>query len=327
MDWVTGLVPGDKENFNACLFIVDRYSKSVKFLPCHKEYTAMDTDLVFWNNTISTCGVPNIIISDRDQEFTLELWTNLYDMLGKKLAFSTSYHPHTDGLAERMIQTMEDIIRRICAYGMEYKDHEEYTNDLVTLLPAVKLALSTIQHSTTGKSPSLVEKWWNPLLHVDHLKKNHLSIDPQLKTSMICGRENLIHLLMSKENERLIFVPCTLIKLIGNTAVELRLTEEFSWKLPVFPVSLLKPYFQTAVDKSPSSNRNPTAQEMVEVEFHPGPLRKIIKAWKIRLNGKYLRKYLVRLKNQTADKDKWLAEDSIPDGIPHLRIFRASRRA
>ena len=62
-DWVTRLVPGGKENFNAFLIIVDRFSKSVRFLSCHKEDTEMDTALLFWNNTISTCGVPKIIIS------------------------------------------------------------------------------------------------------------------------------------------------------------------------------------------------------------------------------------------------------------------------
>ncbi|MBW0497241.1 hypothetical protein O181_036956 [Austropuccinia psidii MF-1] len=160
MDWVTGLVPGGKENFNAFLIIVDRYSKSVRCLPFHKEDTEMDTDLLFWNNIIVTCGVPKIMISDRDPKFTSEFWTNLYDMLGKKLAFQKSYNPHTDGLAGRIIQTMEDIIRRLCAYGMEYKDHEGYTHYLVTLLPSVQLAYNTSHYSTTGKSPSLVEKGW-----------------------------------------------------------------------------------------------------------------------------------------------------------------------
>ncbi|MBW0594158.1 hypothetical protein O181_133873 [Austropuccinia psidii MF-1] len=91
----------------------------------------MDTALLFGNNIISTCGVPKIIISDRDPKFTSELWTSLYDMLGTKVASSTAYHPQTDGLAWRMIQTMEDILRRFCAYGMEYKDHEGYTHDWV----------------------------------------------------------------------------------------------------------------------------------------------------------------------------------------------------
>ncbi|MBW0500176.1 hypothetical protein O181_039891 [Austropuccinia psidii MF-1] len=151
MDWVTGLVPGGKENFNACFIIVDKFIKSVRCLPCHKEDTAMDTALLFWNNIISTCGVPKIILSDRDPRCTSEFWTNLYDMLGTKLAFSTAYHPQTDGLSERMVKTMKEIFIRFCAYGMEYKDNEGYTHDWVALLPAVQLAYNTIQHSTTGK--------------------------------------------------------------------------------------------------------------------------------------------------------------------------------
>ncbi|MBW0559952.1 hypothetical protein O181_099667 [Austropuccinia psidii MF-1] len=83
----------------------------------------MDTALLFRNNIISTWGVTKVIISDRDPKFTSEFWTNLYDILGTKLAFSTAYHPQTDGLAERIIQTMEHIIRRFCAYGMESQHH------------------------------------------------------------------------------------------------------------------------------------------------------------------------------------------------------------
>ncbi|MBW0493280.1 hypothetical protein O181_032995 [Austropuccinia psidii MF-1] len=181
MDWVTGHVPGGKENFNACLIIVDRFIKSMRCLPCQKEDMAMYTALLFWNNIISTCGVPKIIISDRDPKFTSGIWTNLYEMLGTKLALSTAYNPQEDGLAERMIQTMGDILRIFCSYGMEYKDHEGYTHDWVTLLPAVKLAYNTRQHSTTGKKPPLVEKRWNPLLPVDHLKKSLLTIHPTEK--------------------------------------------------------------------------------------------------------------------------------------------------
>ncbi|MBW0551339.1 hypothetical protein O181_091054 [Austropuccinia psidii MF-1] len=96
--------------------------------------------------------------------------------------------------------------------------------------------------------------------------------------------------------------PFTIIKLMGKNAVEVKLTEEFSGKHPVFPVKI------------------------VEVEDSPAPVKKIIKARKIRLNGKDQRQCLVRFKKQTADKDKWLAEDAIPDENLHLRILRASRR-
>ncbi|MBW0508077.1 hypothetical protein O181_047792 [Austropuccinia psidii MF-1] len=151
MDWVTGLVPGGKENFNAFLIIVDRFSKSVGCLPFHREDTAMDTALLFLNNITSTCRVPQIMISDRDPKFKSEFWINLYDILGTNLAFSTAYHTQTDGLTERMIQTMENIIRRFCAYCMEYKDHEGYTHYWVTLLPVPQLAYKKSQNSTTEK--------------------------------------------------------------------------------------------------------------------------------------------------------------------------------
>ncbi|MBW0487070.1 hypothetical protein O181_026785 [Austropuccinia psidii MF-1] len=80
--------------------------------------------------------------------------------------------------------------------------------------------------------------------------------------------------------------PFTIIQLIGKNAVEGRVTEEFSRKHPVFPVSLIKPYFQTEEDMLPSRKKNPTPPEIVEVEDSPGPVKKIIKARKIRLNGK-----------------------------------------
>ncbi|MBW0469723.1 hypothetical protein O181_009438 [Austropuccinia psidii MF-1] len=256
-------------------------------------------------------------------------------MLGIKLDFSTAYHPQTDGLSERMIQKIEDILRRFCACVMEYKDHEAYTHDWVTLLPAVQLPYNTIQHSTTAKTPELVEKGCNPLLPVDHLKKNPLIIFPTAKdfhemwktacdTAAKCIAE-------AKEyyRQRWAKLHMELDFKEGNqveNAVEVKLTEEFSRKHPVFQVSLVKPYFQTEEDKFPSRKKNPTPPEIVEVEDSPGPVKTIIKARNIRLNGKDQRQYLVRFKNQTADMDKWLAEDAIPDGNLHLRRFRDSRR-
>ncbi|MBW0505961.1 hypothetical protein O181_045676 [Austropuccinia psidii MF-1] len=119
--------------------------------------------------------------------------------------------------------------------------------------------------------------------------------------------------------------PFTITKLIGSNAVEVKITEEFWRKHPVFQVSLVKPYFQTEEDKFPS-RKKPHPNRDSGSGRPPGPVRKIIKARKIRLNGKDQRHYLVRFKNQTADKGKCLAKDSIPDGNLHLRRLRASRR-
>ncbi|MBW0550501.1 hypothetical protein O181_090216 [Austropuccinia psidii MF-1] len=120
--------------------------------------------------------------------------------------------------------------------------------------------------------------------------------------------------------------PFTIIRIIWKNAMEVRLTEEFSRKHPVFPVSLVKPYFQTGKDNFPFRNKTTTLPEIVQVKDSPGPVKRIIKARKSRLNGKDQRQFLVRFKNQTADKDKCFAEDAIPDWNLHLRILRASRR-
>ncbi|MBW0585758.1 hypothetical protein O181_125473 [Austropuccinia psidii MF-1] len=121
MDWVTALPPGGDLSYNACLVLVDRYSKTPMFLPCHNNDTALDTAIMIWKNVISHTGLFQNIISDRDPKFTSALWTNLHSFFGKKLSFSTAYHPQTVVLAERMIQTLEDMIRRFCAYGLELK--------------------------------------------------------------------------------------------------------------------------------------------------------------------------------------------------------------
>ncbi|MBW0499059.1 hypothetical protein O181_038774 [Austropuccinia psidii MF-1] len=70
-------------------------------------------------------------------------------------------------------------------------------------------------------------------------------------------------------------------------------------KHPVFPVSLVKPYFQTEDDTFPFRKRNPTPPDIVEVEDSPGPVKRIIKARKIRINGKDQRQHLVRFRNHT----------------------------
>ncbi|MBW0468633.1 hypothetical protein O181_008348 [Austropuccinia psidii MF-1] len=92
------------------------------FSPCHKDGTAMDTAIMIWNRVISHTGLFQDIISDRDTKFTAALWKNIHNLFGTTLSFSTAYHPHTHGLAEIMIQTLKDMIRRFCAYGLEFKD-------------------------------------------------------------------------------------------------------------------------------------------------------------------------------------------------------------
>ncbi|MBW0463281.1 hypothetical protein O181_002996 [Austropuccinia psidii MF-1] len=87
--------------------------------------------------------------------------------LGIKLAFSTAYHPQTDGLAERMIQNLVDMIRQFCTYGLDLKDCDGFTHHWCTHIVALKLSYNTFIHASKGKTPEMLEKGWNPKLPGD----------------------------------------------------------------------------------------------------------------------------------------------------------------
>ncbi|MBW0532096.1 hypothetical protein O181_071811 [Austropuccinia psidii MF-1] len=151
MSWVTAVQSEGDKIYNSCLVIVDRYRRTQIFLPFHKDETAIETALLIWKRVIYHTGLFKNIIGDRDPKFKLALWTNLYKLLGTKLSFSKAYNPQTDGLAERMIQTLEDLIRRFCAYGLELKDSDGFTHDWCTLIQALELAYKTSIHASTGE--------------------------------------------------------------------------------------------------------------------------------------------------------------------------------
>ncbi|MBW0501691.1 hypothetical protein O181_041406 [Austropuccinia psidii MF-1] len=96
---VTEIPPSGDRSYNSCLVIVERYSKTPIFLPCHKDDTAMDTDLL-WNRVISHTELFKNIISDREPKFTFALWRNINRFFGTKLSFSRAYHPQAYGLEE-----------------------------------------------------------------------------------------------------------------------------------------------------------------------------------------------------------------------------------
>ncbi|MBW0590330.1 hypothetical protein O181_130045 [Austropuccinia psidii MF-1] len=126
MDWVTGLPPGGDRNYSAFLVISERFSNTTIFLPFRKDDTAMDTALLIWNRVVSW-AVIFTIIGDRHPKFTSALWTNIHQLFGTKLSFSTASHTQSDGLAERIIQTLEDMVRRFCTYGLEFKDCDVFS--------------------------------------------------------------------------------------------------------------------------------------------------------------------------------------------------------
>ncbi|MBW0574494.1 hypothetical protein O181_114209 [Austropuccinia psidii MF-1] len=77
-----------------------------------------------------------------------------------------------------MIQTLEDMIRGFCAYGLEFEDSDGFTHYWCTLIPALELAYKKSIHSSTGRTPEMLEKGWNPRLSYYTLKKDLVDIHP-----------------------------------------------------------------------------------------------------------------------------------------------------
>ncbi|MBW0585530.1 hypothetical protein O181_125245 [Austropuccinia psidii MF-1] len=171
MDWLTSVPLGGEKSYNTCLVVVGRCSKNPILFPCHKDKAGMDTSLLIWKRVISPTGLFKYIISDRYPEVTSASWTNLNKLFGTRLSFSTAYHPHTDGLAERMIQTLESMVRLFCAYALEFEYSYGFTHYWNTHLPALELACKTYIHASTGKTPAMLEKGFNSKLPVDTFRK------------------------------------------------------------------------------------------------------------------------------------------------------------
>ncbi|MBW0499756.1 hypothetical protein O181_039471 [Austropuccinia psidii MF-1] len=324
MDWVISLTPSGDKSCNCFLVSVDRYRQNPIFLPFHKNDTSMDTALFLWSRVISHTGLFKNIINYRDPKFTDALWTNLHRLFGTKLSFSTAYHPQTDGLAERMIQALHDMIRRFCAYGLELKDSDFFSHYWCTLIYALELAYKRSVHSSTGQIPAILEKGWNPRLPKDTLRKDLIDICPtdcsfnimldKVKhhaKKIIDGTFNYAKQKWNKSHKGpdfkggdLVLVstlnfnnikgpkklkdcyvgPFVLFALHGANAVQVELSGALENKHPSFPVSLIKPY--QPADKEFFPLRNPNHLTIPPVEWSEDKrIKKLIKERRLRVKN------------------------------------------
>ncbi|KZV18741.1 Retrotransposon protein, Ty3-gypsy subclass [Dorcoceras hygrometricum] len=110
MDFVVGL-PRTVHGFNAIWVIIDRLTKSAHFFPVKTTYDLNKYAELYVKEIVRLHEIPNSIVSYRDPRFTSRFWKSLHTALGTKLTFSTAFHPQTDGQSERVIQTLEDLLR------------------------------------------------------------------------------------------------------------------------------------------------------------------------------------------------------------------------
>jgi transposase InsO family protein len=129
LDYLTHLP--ESNGFNSVLIVVDHLTRMAHFLSCTESITAEETTTLFLHGVYRLHGLPRVLISDRDPKFVGAFWQTLWRRLGTRLNMSSSRHPETYGLTERVNITFQRLLRCFCCYD---------GSDWTILLPQVEFA-------------------------------------------------------------------------------------------------------------------------------------------------------------------------------------------
>lgn len=123
MDFITGL-PHTHKQHDCIWVIVDRVTKSAHFLVVNTIDSVEDYAKLYINEIVRLHGIPLCIISDKGPQFTSHFWKSFQKGLGSQVKLSRAFHPHIDGKAECIIQTLEDMLR-VCVIDFKgiWDDH------------------------------------------------------------------------------------------------------------------------------------------------------------------------------------------------------------
>ena len=110
MDFVMGL-PRTRTGKDAIWVIMDWLTRSAHFLAIRVDFSLERFARLYTKEIVRLHGAPACIVSDRDQRFVSQFWESMHKAMSTNLKFSTTFHPQTDGLSERTIQTLEDMLR------------------------------------------------------------------------------------------------------------------------------------------------------------------------------------------------------------------------
>ena len=126
MDFIVGL-PRSQRGNDAIWVITDRLTKVAHFIPVKTTYSTQSLAKLYLSRIVCLHGVPKTIISDRGTQFVSKFWEHLQQAPGTQLAFSTAYHPQTDGQTERVNQILEDKLRAcVLTYGTSWEESLPY---------------------------------------------------------------------------------------------------------------------------------------------------------------------------------------------------------
>jgi len=122
------------------LTMVDRTTRWVE-VAVLKDISASTCSDAFLSTWVARFGVPATVTSDKGAQFTSETWKQLCTRLGVCHVTTTSYHPQSNGMIERVHRQLKDALRARGA-GLDWPSH----------LPLVLLGLRAAPKEVSGFS-------------------------------------------------------------------------------------------------------------------------------------------------------------------------------
>ena len=113
-----------------------------------------ETARLYVDHVFAAHDLSKTIVCDRDPRFTSTFFKEVFNILGVELKMSTTNHPRTDGMTERVNCIVEDTLRA-------FVNHRE--NDWDELLSLCEFAINNSDQASTGYTPFFLNHGCHPI--------------------------------------------------------------------------------------------------------------------------------------------------------------------
>ncbi|CAH2946059.1 MAG: hypothetical protein PPHEMADMSA_6408 [uncultured Paraburkholderia sp.] len=253
------------------------------------------------------------------------------------------------------------MIRRYCAFGLEYKDNDRFTHDWVTLLPGLGFAYSSTVHSVTERKP--FELWLgyvpNSPAQILNNKLPKLELHPGVKSFLqmqqLCRKhaQNCIEKAFEYEKKRWdkshkestfkegdeVLISTVHFNLQGNNKLKDPFVGPFVVKRMIgnnaVEVMLYAPYdrkhpvFPISLLKPYNSNNDLFPKRRGRPKKNPQEITEIAEIDKI-LNDRIITsergtEYLLRYKGKSSEYDAWIPGKEISNFSTLLKKYKKKK--
>ena len=143
----------ESNSYNAICVIVDRLTKRAHFIPINNWFSSKDIVQLLYDKVYPLHRLLLQIISDREVQYSAELFQEWYKILGIESTMSTTYYPQIDGQTEQVNQALEQYLWCYMDYNL---------SNWSDLLPSAEFAYNNQAHKGIKESLFFLEYGRHP---------------------------------------------------------------------------------------------------------------------------------------------------------------------